>query len=171
MQTTEGKSPNLLKKMLYLIIALLVVVALALGVLIASNTSIFAGSRPDNLGLQAGRLTSCPSSPNCVSSYSEDAEHGIAPLTYDSSGEEALANLKTIINSLEGANIVSETDNYLYAEFSSKLMGFVDDVEFYLDPEANVIQARSASRLGQSDLGVNRQRIETIRAKLHEYSS
>ncbi len=171
MQTTEGQSPNLLKKMLYLIIAVLVVVALGLGVLIASNTSIFAGSRPDNLGIQAGRLASCPSSPNCVSSYSEDAEHGIAPLTYDSSAEEAIANLKTIINSEDSAKVVEESENYLYAEFTSSLMGFVDDVEFYLDPEANVIQVRSASRLGQSDLGVNRERIETIRGKLYEYSS
>ncbi|MBD0265996.1 MAG: DUF1499 domain-containing protein, partial [Tolypothrix sp. Co-bin9] len=61
-----------------------------------------------------------------------------------------------------------ESNDYLYAEFKSALMGFVDDVEFYLDPKAKVIQVRSASRLGQSDLGVNRKRIETIRAKLAE---
>jgi uncharacterized protein (DUF1499 family) len=67
---------------------------------------------------------------------------------------------------MERTTIIEATDSYLYAEFKSKLMGYVDDVEFYLDPAANVIQVRSASRLGQSDLGVNRQRIETIRQKL-----
>ena len=60
--------------------------------------------------------------------------------------------------------IVTENETYLYAEFASNLMGFVDDVEFYLDKTAGVIHVRSASRLGQSDLGVNRQRIEAIRA-------
>ena len=165
MQTTDQQSPNLLRKMLYVAIALFVVVALVLAIQIGTGSSIFAGSRPDNLGVREGHLAPCPSSPNCVSSYSQDAEHGIAPLTYNSSPEEAMANLTNVINSLERTNIVEETDNYLYAEFTSKLMGFVDDVEFYLDPEANVIQVRSASRLGESDLGVNRQRIETIRAK------
>jgi uncharacterized protein (DUF1499 family) len=168
MQTTDKQSSSLLRKMLYVAIALFVAVALVLAIQIGTGSSIFAGSRPDNLGVREGRLALCPSSPNCVSSYNQDAEHGIAPLTYNSAPEEAMANLKTVINSLERTNIVEETDDYLYAEFSSKLMGFVDDVEFYLDPEANVIQVRSASRLGESDLGVNRQRIETIRAKFNE---
>jgi uncharacterized protein (DUF1499 family) len=168
MQTTDKQSSSLLRKMLYVAIALFVAVALVLAIQIGTGSSIFAGSRPDNLGIREGKLAPCPSSPNCVSTSSQDAEHGIAPLTYNSAPEEAMANLKTVINSLERTNIVEETDDYLYAEFSSKLMGFVDDVEFYLDPEANVIQVRSASRLGESDLGVNRQRIETIRAKFNE---
>lgn len=169
METTDKQSPNILQKMLYLIIALLVVAALVVAVpLVAANTGLFAGTRPDNLGIQNGQLAVCPNSPNCVSSYSEDAEHGIAPLTYSSNSQEAIANLKQIINSQERTKIVTENDNYLYAEFTSKIMGFVDDVEFYLDEAENVIHVRSASRLGQSDLGANRQRIETIRAKLHE---
>jgi uncharacterized protein (DUF1499 family) len=69
---------------------------------------------------------------------------------------------------MERTNIITETDNYLYAEFTSKLMGFVDDVEFLLDDSAKVIHVRSASRLGQSDLGVNRKRIEAIREKFNE---
>jgi uncharacterized protein (DUF1499 family) len=79
-----------------------------------------------------------------------------------------MADLKTVIQNLERTKIITETENYLYAEFTSALMGFVDDVEFLLDDSANVIHVRSASRLGQSDLGVNRKRIETIRAKLNE---
>ncbi|MCC5609098.1 DUF1499 domain-containing protein [Nostoc sp. CHAB 5834] len=127
---------------------------------------VFAGKRPNNLGISNGKLAPCPNSPNCVSSQSTDETHKIAPLTFTSSPEEAISNLKQIIESLPKTKIITESQDYLYAEFKSALLGFVDDVEFYLDRNANVIQVRSASRLGQSDLGVNRQRIETIRAKL-----
>ncbi|MBD2452748.1 DUF1499 domain-containing protein [Nostoc sp. FACHB-87] len=127
---------------------------------------IFAGKRPNNLGVNNGRLAACPNSPNCVSSQSTDAIHQIAPLTFNTSPEQAIANLKSIIQSLPRTTIITETPDYLYAEFKSALMGFVDDVEFYLDREANIFHVRSASRLGQSDLGVNRKRIETIRAGL-----
>ncbi|MBD2449617.1 DUF1499 domain-containing protein [Nostoc sp. FACHB-152] len=129
---------------------------------------IFAGKRPNNLGVRDGKLAPCPNSPNCVSSQSNDAVHQIAPLTFTTTPEQAIANLKTIIQSLPRTTIITENQDYIYAEFKTALMGFVDDVEFYLDRNANVIQVRSASRLGQSDLGVNRKRIETIRAKLNE---
>lgn len=127
---------------------------------------VFAGKRPNNLGISNGQLAPCPNSPNCVSSQSTDAVHQIAPLTFTSTPEEAITNLKKIIESLPRTKIITESQDYLYTEFKSALLGFVDDVEFYLDRNANVIQVRSASRLGQSDLGVNRQRIETIRVKL-----
>ena len=78
----------------------------------------------------------------------------------------SIAFFKSAIESMERTKIIEETDNYLYAEFKSKIMGYVDDVEFYLDPNENVLHVRSASRLGKSDLGVNRKRIEAIRAKL-----
>ncbi|MBF1987793.1 DUF1499 domain-containing protein [Fischerella thermalis] len=129
---------------------------------------IFAGKRPSNLGVRDRKLAPCPNSPNCVSSQSTDAVHKIAPLTYTSSPEQALADIKSIIQSLPRTTIISETEDYLYAEFKSALMGFVDDVEFYLDRNDNIIHVRSASRLGQSDLGVNRNRVETIRTKLNE---
>ncbi len=132
---------------------------------------MFAGKPPTNLGVQSGQLAPCPSTPNCVSSQSQNAQNKIEPLTYSSSPTEAIANLKTVINSLPKTKIITETENYLYAEFTSALMGFVDDVEFYLDESAKTIHVRSASRLGQSDLGVNRKRIETIRAKLNELRS
>lgn len=128
----------------------------------------FSGQRPTNLGVQNGKLAACPASPNCVCSYDTDAQHQIAPIAYSSGKPEAMTALKQVIQSLERTAIISETADYLYAEFSSKLMGYVDDVEFYFDPTAPVIQVRSASRLGKSDLGVNRQRIELIRAKLTE---
>ncbi|MBU7582807.1 MAG: DUF1499 domain-containing protein [Nostoc sp. TH1S01] len=129
---------------------------------------IFAGKRPNNLGVSNGKLAACPNSPNCVSSQSTDAIHQIAPLTFNTSPEQAIANLKSVIQSLPRTTIITETQDYIYAEFKSALMGFVDDVEFYLDRDANLIHVRSASRLGQSDLGVNRKRIETIRAQIKE---
>ncbi|MBD2293431.1 DUF1499 domain-containing protein [Anabaena sphaerica FACHB-251] len=125
---------------------------------------IFAGTRPNNLGVKDGRLAPCPSSPNCVSSQSTDSLHQIPPLSFTSTAEQALSQLKGIIQSLPRTKIITEAEDYLYAEFKSALMGFVDDVEFYLDSQAKVIHLRSASRLGYGDLGVNRQRIETIRA-------
>jgi uncharacterized protein (DUF1499 family) len=127
----------------------------------------FSGDRPNNLGVKNGSLGTCPASPNCVSSQSSDPEHQIAALTYQSTPAEAIAQLKATIEASENAKIITADDNYLYAEFTSKLMGFVDDVEFYVDPEAKIIQVRSASRLGESDLGVNRQRIEAIRTKFN----
>jgi uncharacterized protein (DUF1499 family) len=129
---------------------------------------IFAGKRPNNLGVSNGKLAACPNSPNCVSSQSLDALHKIEPLTYNSTPAQAMAKLKQVIQSLPKTQIITEREDYLYAEFTSALMGYVDDVEFYLDRNANNIHVRSASRLGQSDLGVNRKRVETIRTKFNQ---
>lgn len=132
---------------------------------------MFAGKRPNNLNVRDGKLAPCPNTPNCVSSQSSDAEHSIEPLTYNSTPVKAMADLKSVIQAMKKTEIITENENYLYAEFTSAIMGFVDDVEFYLDKDAKVIHVRSASRLGKSDLGVNRKRIETIRTKLQELKS
>ncbi|MGB3401503.1 MAG: DUF1499 domain-containing protein [Microcoleaceae cyanobacterium] len=124
----------------------------------------FSGSRPDNLGVENGHLQPCPESPNCVSSQSLDEEHQIDPLNYQATPEETFDRLKMVIETMNNAEIITENNSYLYAEFTTPILGFVDDVEFYLDSDQNLIQVRSASRLGESDLGVNRRRIETIRA-------
>ncbi len=121
----------------------------------------FTGEKPSNLGVKDGKLAVCPGSPNCVNSQSEDAQSKIEPLPAVS-----IAEIKKVVEGMERTTIIEETDSYLYAEFKSKLMGYVDDVEFYLDSAANVVQVRSASRLGKSDLGVNRKRVEEIRSKL-----
>lgn len=128
----------------------------------------FSGTRPTSIGVQNGKLAACPSTPNCVNSQTTDAAHAIAPLHYTSTPEKALTALKQTIQAQPRTQIITETQDYLYAEFTSSLMGFVDDVEFLLDQDAGVIQVRSASRLGESDLGVNRQRVESIRAALKQ---
>lgn len=127
----------------------------------------FAGTPPTDLGVTDGKLKSCPDTPNCVCSQApeSDKEHAIAPFAYTGSAKDAIARLKTIIEGMERSTVNTVSDDYLYAEFSSKLMGFVDDVEFYAVPGESVIQTRSAARLGKSDLGVNRKRTEEIRAQ------
>jgi uncharacterized protein (DUF1499 family) len=127
----------------------------------------FSGKRPTNLGVTDGKLADCPGTPNCVNSQAPDTDvqHKIAPLSYTKSPTEAMTALKGVIQGMKRTQIIREDENYLYVEFTSALMGYVDDVEFLVDPSAKVIHVRSASRLGQSDLGVNRKRIEEIRAK------
>jgi uncharacterized protein (DUF1499 family) len=127
----------------------------------------FSGSRPENLGVKQGKLAPCPSSPNCVSSQSSDTTHYTEPLTPTESPQLTLSRLKSIIENTENAKIVTAESNYLYAEFTSKIMGFVDDVEFFADEDEGVVHVRSASRLGQSDLGVNRKRVESLREQLN----
>lgn len=122
--------------------------------------SACAGDPPQNIGIVDGRLIPCPDSPNCVCSYEQRESHAIAPL------RATLDQIESVLLNLEEANIVRADTNYLYAEFTSRIMGFVDDVEFQYDPAAGVTHVRSASRLGYSDMGVNRKRIESIRAAI-----
>jgi uncharacterized protein (DUF1499 family) len=133
----------------------------AAGLIVASCS----GTRPGNLGVTNGLLAPCPATPNCVSSQSKDPEHAVAALAYTSSPAEAMAKLKKIVQARPRTLIVTETPAYLHAEFTSAVMRFVDDVEFSLDEPARSINVRSASRLGKSDLGVNRKRVEEIRSK------
>ncbi|AYV57602.1 DUF1499 domain-containing protein [Leptospira kmetyi] len=118
------------------------------------------------LGVQNGKLGLCPETPNCVSSFcaESDSEHFIKSLAYSGKPEDAKAKLKAILAETSRTNLIKEEDKYLYVEFTSFLWRFVDDVEFLIDPNGSVIHVRSASRLGKSDLGVNRKRIEKIRS-------
>jgi uncharacterized protein (DUF1499 family) len=116
--------------------------------------------RPTDLGVKNGRFAPCRRSPNCVSSQADpsDREHYIAPL------RASMEEIRKAVESLPRTRIVLAHSNYLYAEFRSKLLGYVDDVEFFFD--GALIQVRSASRLGRRDFGVNRARVEKIRALL-----
>ena len=116
-----------------------------------------AGDRPTTLGPQNGRLAMCPDSPNCVCSFETRDSHGIAPLQAD------LSSVKAAMLQMPRVAIITERDNYIHAEFTSRLMGYVDDVELLADPDAGLVHVRSASRLGYSDMGVNRERVEELR--------
>ena len=131
--------------------------------------SVFSSTRPGNLGLHDGKLAPCPNKSNCVHSEETDPRHAIAPLAFTGNPDEAMQRLHAIVSSMERTQIITREVDYLYVEVTSKLLGFVDDVEFVLDRQAQRIQVRSASRLGHSDFGVNRKRIEAIRAVFDTY--
>ncbi len=143
------------------------VALLAVAVLAAGWAGLFAGTRPA-LGVGDGLLMPCPSSSNCVATQADpaDAGHHIAPIVFRTDATNAWAALVDAVGRSERAVIVAERPGYLHAEFSSRVLGFVDDVEFQLDAGAKRIHVRSASRLGRGDFGVNRVRIEAIRARL-----
>lgn len=125
--------------------------------------NIFAGSAPNNLGVSDDHLVSCPDSPNCVVSQNADTTHSISPIAYDTDLDTARETLLKVLTVVPRTKIIEQTDNYIYAQSESRLMGFIDDLEFYFPEEQKVIHLRSASRLGESDLGVNRRRLEQVR--------
>ena len=127
-----------------------------------------SGKVPD-LGVKNGELMPCPKSPNCVNSQAVDETHAISPLRFTGSPEEAKARLLQILESAKRARVIDVQENYIRASFASALFRFVDDVEFYFPQQqgaGTLIHVRSASRVGYSDLGVNRKRIEQIRSQL-----
>jgi len=144
------------------------VAGLALHVATSRGDSVFSWKRPDSLGIKGGKLAPCKRSPNCVSSQADpaDREHYIAPIAFKGTALEAMAAARKAVESMERATVVRHEGGYLYAEFRSKLMRFVDDVEFAADGRSGQIHVRSASRLGRSDFGVNRGRVETLRARI-----
>jgi uncharacterized protein (DUF1499 family) len=145
-----------------------VVAGIALHLATAKGDTMFAGKRPDYLGVKDGKLPRTKRTPNNVSSQADasDAEHYIAPIRFKGTAVEAMAAVRKAVEASERATVVRHEGNYLYAEFKSKLMGYVDDVEFTHDEKAGVIHVRSASRLGRKDFGVNRARVEALRGKI-----
>lgn len=129
-----------------------------------------AAPAPGNLGIRGGRLASCPGSPNCVSTQAENQEHWIEPLQTKVEADGAIDLLADIVREQPRTVIVEQTGDYLRAEFRSLLFRFCDDVEFYHDRRSGLVHFRSASRVGHSDLGVNRRRMEQIREQFQRRS-
>lgn len=127
---------------------------------------MFSNRRPNDLGIKSGRLANCPNRHNCVSSQTEDRDHFIAPLNFGSNPAYAMERLKILVGGVDGATIINCNNYYIYAECKTSILGFIDDLEFYWSPIDKVCHVRSASRVGYSDLGKNRKRIEKIRQKL-----
>jgi uncharacterized protein (DUF1499 family) len=124
-----------------------------------------AESRSSQIWVTGGRLLICPDSPNCVSSQSGDPRHVIAPLRYEGAVEKARGLLIKTVLGMKRSRIVISEELYIHAEFTSAFFRFVDDVEFLLDDGKKLIHVRSASRVGNSDFGVNRKRVEEIRTR------
>jgi uncharacterized protein (DUF1499 family) len=125
-----------------------------------------SGKRPSNLGVSDAGLAACPSSPNCVSSDAPDAAHRVEAFALAAAPEAAWRVIREEVARLPRTTVIAETASYLHAECASALFGFVDDLEFQLRAPANIVAIRSASRLGYSDLGVNRKRVEGLREAL-----
>ncbi len=126
-----------------------------------------AGQPPADLGSAGAGLSPCPSSPNCVSSLAVEDAQRVAPLRVSVKQAQAAAAIRAVIGNDPRARVTGEENGYVRSEFSSRLLGFVDDVEFWW-ADAQTIHVRSASRLGYSDFGVNRKRVETLRAQISE---
>ncbi len=138
-----------------------------LAVFIGAQMGLFSGTRPARLGVTDGKLAPVRTqNSNAVSSFATTDYHRIAPLAAGNDPAASFERLAQIVAGRPGARIITREPRYLYAEFATKWMKFVDDVEFLLDADAQVIHVRSASRLGRGDLGVNRARIEAIRKLL-----
>jgi len=141
---------------------------LALHVATATGDTVFSWKRPDYLGVKDGKLARCRNSPNCVSSQADpgDAEHYISPIAFKGGALDAIAAARKAVEGMEGSTVIRHEGNYLYAEFRTRLMRFVDDVELTYDEKAGALHVRSASRLGRRDFGVNRARVEALRARI-----
>lgn len=129
---------------------------------------LLSGSPPQDLGVQEGRLAPCRETPNCVSSFADpaDAVHYVMPLQSRGDVLAAFAQLEDRVSAAERAAIVRSEPDYLRVEYTSRMLGFVDDLELLLDRRESVIHVRSASRLGRRDFGVNRDRVESLRTWL-----
>lgn len=154
-------------------IAIIVVIGLPAALLIAGQLNLLSGRRPQDLGVRDGKLK--PPRAEAWNTISSQAAlhphtdyHTIAPLAYQGDGKAAFAKLTSIVRAKKGANVITTEPDYLHAEFQTKWLKFVDDVEFMLDEPAGVIHMRSASRLGRKDFGANRMRLEGIRRKFNE---
>jgi uncharacterized protein (DUF1499 family) len=160
-------------KVLGFTVVLLVVIAASL--VLAGQLGLLQGQAPADLGVKDGRLKPPSDTPNSVSSQAElypghpqRTYASMAPLAFTGKGEQAMDKLARILQGTPRCLLVTQQPDYLYAQCSTALLRFTDDVEFWLDRPAGVIQLRSASRLGRGDLGVNRTRVEKIRAQFQQ---
>jgi len=155
--------------------ALALIAALAVLLLAAGQLGFLAGHMPTDLGVKDGRLKPPSLTPNSVSSqaalYPDNPQRAyaeVAPFKYTGDGRAAMARLAGIVGHMERTTIIKSEPGYLYAQCRTRLLRFTDDLEFYLDEPAGVIQVRSASRLGKGDFGVNRARVEALRRQFEQ---
>lgn len=127
-----------------------------------------SGTRPTNLGVSNGQLAPCPSTPNCVSSDASDADHRVESFPLGASPDGAWRDLLDAVKGLPRTTVVTETADYIHVECASAVFGFVDDLELHRRTSEGVVAVRSAARLGRSDMGVNRRRVEQLRETLQE---
>lgn len=150
-------------KIVVLVLLLLAVAAVLSLVVMACS------ARAPMVQLVEGKLRPCPDTPNCVSSESKSTTAAIAPLALSGDPVAAWERAGQAVVAI-GGRIQSRSANHLWATFTSRLFRFVDDLELRLDEEDRVIHVRSASRVGRSDMGVNRKRVEQLRQQFQTTS-
>lgn len=158
--------------------ALILVGDLVVGGGLFLTVSLFVVSRQQppteevDLGVENGEFRPCPETPNCVSTHAEPTNetHYVEPIPYEGSAEQVLERLRQWIRRQPRAEAVLSEGRYLRAVVTSRVFGFQDDLELYLPQGESVVHLRSASRVGQGDMGVNRERYRAIRAVVQEAS-
>jgi uncharacterized protein (DUF1499 family) len=143
------------------IVGALVIVVLSLGVIKNNKT-------PNGLGVNNGKLAEISKKPNNVSSQTNEKEKYVEPLNFIDDLAKSKAKIINILNEYPGAKIIKNENNYIYAVFTTGTMKYKDDVEFYFDENSNVIHYRSSSRIGYSDMGLNRKRYNIIAQKYYK---
>lgn len=142
------------------IIALFIVFVVGFFIYVNVNNNL-----PEGLGLtEEGLLKACPASPNCVSTQAltDDEVHYIEPIVYRGDRKDTQLKIESFMLEKNNARIVTHSLGYVHFEVTSQLIGYIDDVEFYLPEADSVVHVRSASRVGYSDIGVNRDRVQQV---------
>lgn len=143
---------------------LMLVIGVAVAITLLTVGTAYLSRRPVEVGLVDGRLRDCPPEPNCVCSEDPATRAAIGPLRFDGDPRAAFDSLVAHVARADGATVVTQEERYAHAVFLTPLLHFADDLELRLDADAGVIHVRSASRIGHSDLGANRERVEALRA-------
>jgi uncharacterized protein (DUF1499 family) len=151
----------------------IVILTLAVLAIAAGQLGLLRGTPPTDLGVSGGRLKPPSYTENSVSSQASlHPDHPqrryaeVAPIALRGDGAATIARLRRVVTAMPGAQIIDSRPDYIYAQFTTKWMKFVDDTEFWFDPAGQVVHVRSASRVGLRDMGVNRARVEEVRAAL-----
>jgi uncharacterized protein (DUF1499 family) len=141
-----------------------IIIAFIILFIAARLYTTFGVPAPRNLGMRDSHLSPCPDTPNCVSTRAPtiDAEHFMPSIPYTSDASFVMTQILRAVSVQPRAKVIKQDDTYLHVEFRSRIMGFPDDVEFYIDDANKRIHFRSAARLGQGDMGVNRKRMTDI---------
>lgn len=161
--------------MRFVILFLLAVAIVVLALIIAGQAGLLKGKAPDDLGIKDGKLKRISRTPNCVSSqadlWPEDRQKDysvIAPFKATGDGSAEMAKIADALKAMPRTTLVKQEPGYIYAQSTTAMLKFTDDLEFALDASKRIIDVRSSSRLGQKDFGVNRARVEAIRAAISQ---
>ena len=149
-------------------ISLIVLIALIMLIIFGSRWYNTEYAHAKNLGLSKGQLIECGKNPNCVSSQTTQSSMRIAPINASDTPELTWLMLRDLVETIPQAILISENETYRHYQFTTPLMGFIDDVELLFDRKKQLIQVKSASRVGQSDFGANRKRVELLREGLNK---